>query len=114
MLEVLMHQTFVFCFRCRVCCALCNCVSNSVLGQGELICFGRIPSFPRHPSTPMQHKNLRVDYPNPNHAMAGGALPLHGRRSPYDGEYQDVRQHPQPFRAEDGNTILHHGEVPVR
>lgn len=98
----------------RVCCALCNCVSNSVLGQGELICFGRISGFPRHSSSPLLHKNLRADYSNPHYAMAGGSHPPHSRRSPHDGEYQDVKQYPRPYRTEDGNTTVHHGEVLVR
>lgn len=114
MLEVQMYETFVFWFHCRVCCALCNCVSNSVLGQGELICFGRISGFPRHSSSPLLHKNLRADYSNPHYAMAGGSHPPHSKRSPHDGEYQDVKQYPRPYRTEDGNTTVHHGEVLVR
>ena len=85
-----------------------------MLGQGELICFGRISGFPRHPSSPQQLQNLRADYPNPHYAMAGGSHPSHGRRSPRDGEYQDVRQYPWTYRTENANSTVHHGEMPVR
>lgn len=114
MFEVQMYDIFVFWFYCRVCCALCNCVSNSVLGQGELICFGRIFGFLRYSLSFLLYKNLRVDYLNFYYVMVGGLYFFYSRRSFYDGEYYDVKQYLRLYRIEDGNIIVYYGEVFVR
>ena len=39
-----------YCFRIR--CALCNCLNDDRLGQGQLICFGILASSVHHPDSP--------------------------------------------------------------
>lgn len=52
----------------RVCCALCNCISNSLLGQGDLICFGRLGGLPRNSTTSTpQHQQLTLTNRTPHH-----------------------------------------------
>lgn len=41
-------STFFFCPFYRLKCALCNCINDSVLGQGKLICFGRFAGVDSH------------------------------------------------------------------
>ena len=92
----------------RVCCALCNCVNNSVLGQGDLICFGRISGFQRHSTSPQQQQNVTSAYRHSHYPTAGGSHPSQGRKSPRDGEFQDHRQFSWTHRAEAANSTVHH------
>lgn len=105
----------------RVRCALCNCVNNSVLGQGDLICFGRISSgFQRHSRSPQrQQQNVTSAYRHSHYPTAGGSHPSQGRKSPRDREFQDHRQYSWTYRAEAANSTVHlspqiHGEAPGR
>lgn len=107
------------CVSQRVCCALCNCVNNSVLGQGDLICFGRISGFQRHSTSPQQQQNVTSAYRHSHYPTAGGSLPSQGRKSPRDGEFQDHRQFSWTYRAEAANSTVHrspqiHRETPGR
>lgn len=96
------------CYHFRVHCALCNCVNNSVLGQGDLICFGRISGFQRHSSSPQQQQNVTSAYRHPHYSTAGGSHPSQERKSPRDGEFQDHRQYSRTHRAEAGNSTVQH------
>jgi len=97
----------------RVRCALCNCVNNSLLGQGDLICFGRLSGFPRHSASPRQHQHFASAYQNPHYPGVSGSLPSYGRGGPH----ADVT-YSWKYRAEAAttSTVHHHshGDGPVR
>ncbi|XP_073236304.1 uncharacterized protein [Porites lutea] len=104
----------------RVRCALCNCVNNSLLGQGEFICFGRISGFPKHsPVTSQSHMqhSASAAYSNlHNHAVGGGSLASYGRRSSPQYDYEEHGSYWR-YRTDATNSTLHHqshGDIPVR
>ena len=107
-------------FYFRVRCALCNCVNNSLLGQGEFICFGRISGFPKHsPATSQSHMqhSASAAYSNlHNHAVGGGSLACYGRRSSPEYDYEEHGSYWR-YRTDATNSTLHHqshGDIPVR
>ena len=94
-------------------------MNKSVLGQGDLICFGRISGFQKHSTSPHQQQNVTSAYRHSHFPTAGGSHPSQGRKSPRDGEFQDHRQYSWTYRAEAANSTVHHspqihGEAPGR
>lgn len=80
----------------RVSCALCNCISNSLMGQGDLICFGRLAGFPSNKTTiSLQHQQFTSINQMP-HRLDNNSHDdqYHGQKGyswKYQGNHADIR-----------------------
>lgn len=89
----------------RVSCALCNCISNSLMGQGDLICFGRLAGFPSNTTTiSLQHKQFTPINQMP-HRLDNNSHDdqYHGQKGyswKYQGNHADIRHRSSAVKSD--------------